>query len=151
MAPQRRRARSAADEEEEEDTKERRRPAVRRELDAGEAPADTSDTGGDTGPGPGQDGHRPDGPGERRVRTAGEAARAALGQILELTDKQPESITGVQRTRDGWSVCFEMLEDHRIPSSADILATYESTVDSDGELMSFRRVRRYSRGRGDGS
>jgi hypothetical protein len=44
-----------------------------------------------------------------------------------------------------------VVEDRRIPSSADILATYESTVDPDGELMSFRRVKRYSRGRGDGS
>jgi hypothetical protein len=70
---------------------------------------------------------------------------------LELTAKPPESITGVQRTEDGWSVCFEVLEDRRIPSSADILATYESVIDRDGELTSFRRIRRYGRGRGDGN
>jgi len=81
--------------------------------------------------------------------TARQAARAALRQILELTDKQAESITGVERREDGWTVSIEVVEDRRIPSSADILATYETKIDRDGELMSYRRVRRYSRGRGD--
>jgi gas vesicle protein GvpO len=81
--------------------------------------------------------------------TARQAARAALRQILELTDKQAESITGVERREDGWTVSIEVVEDRRIPSSADILATYETRIDGDGDLMSYRRVRRYSRGRGD--
>jgi hypothetical protein len=81
--------------------------------------------------------------------SARQAARVALRQILELTDKQAESITGVERREDGWTVSIEVVEDRRIPSSADILATYETKIDEDGELMSYRRVRRYSRGRGD--
>jgi len=36
-----------------------------------------------------------------------------------------------------------------VPSSTDVLAIYEIELDMDGELMSYRRVRRYSRGRGD--
>ncbi len=83
--------------------------------------------------------------------TARQAARVALRQILELTDKQAESITGIERREDGWTVNIEVVEDRRIPSSADILATYETRIDGDGELMSYRRVRRYSRGRGDSS
>jgi hypothetical protein len=81
--------------------------------------------------------------------TARQAARAALRQIIELTDKQAESITGVERKEEGWTVSIEVVEDRRIPSSADILATYETRIDEDGELISYRRVRRYSRGRGD--
>jgi hypothetical protein len=81
--------------------------------------------------------------------TARQAARAALRQIMELTAKKAESITGVERKEDGWTVTIEVVEDRRIPSSADILATYETRIDGDGELMSYRRVRRYSRGRGD--
>jgi Gas vesicle synthesis protein GvpO len=81
--------------------------------------------------------------------TARQAARAALRQIIELTDKQAESITGVERDEEGWTVSIEVVEDRRIPSSADILATYETRIDEDGELISYRRVRRYSRGRGD--
>ena len=81
--------------------------------------------------------------------TARQAARAALRQIVELTAKQAESITGVERSEDGWTVSIEVVEDRRIPSSADILATYQTRIDGDGQLMSYRRVRRYSRGRGD--
>jgi Gas vesicle synthesis protein GvpO len=81
--------------------------------------------------------------------TAGEAAKAALSQVAQLTAKQPEAITGVERTDDGWAIGIEVVEDRRIPSSADILATYEATIDDQGELLSYQRVRRYPRGRGD--
>ncbi len=84
-----------------------------------------------------------------KAMTAGEAAQAALREIAALTAKQPEGVTGVERTEDGWSVGIELVEDQRIPSSSDILATYETTIGADGELLSYRRVRRYARGRGD--
>lgn len=85
----------------------------------------------------------------RPAMTAGEAAKVALRQLATLTSKQPEGVTEIARTEDGWTVGVELVEDQRIPSSADILATYETTVDEDGELVSYRRVRRYPRGRGD--
>jgi Gas vesicle synthesis protein GvpO len=85
----------------------------------------------------------------RPAMTAGQAAKAALRQIAELTAKQPEGITEVESTEDGRTVGIELVEDQRIPSSADILATYETTIDADGELLSYRRVKRYARGRGD--
>ena len=85
----------------------------------------------------------------RPAMTAGEAAQAALREIAQLTAKQPAGVTQVERTEDGWTVGIELIEDQRIPSSADILATYETTIDADGELVSYRRVRRYARGRGD--
>lgn len=87
---------------------------------------------------------------ERRSRlSAAEAARDGLRQIVELTGKEPESVTGVRPAEDGWRVTVEVVEDRRIPPSTDILATYEAELDGDGELLSYRRVRRYSRGRGD--
>jgi hypothetical protein len=96
------------------------------------------------------------GRGTRRGRparglTASEAAKTAIRQIVELTAKRAEGITRVQRTEDGWLIGVEVVEDRRIPSSADILATYEADIDADGELMSYQRVRRYARGRGDSS
>ena len=87
--------------------------------------------------------------GPRSGLTAAKAGQAALRQIAELTGKQPEGVTGVDRGDDGWVVGIEVVEDRRIPSSTDILATYETELDMDGELMSYRRVRRYPRGRGD--
>ena len=83
--------------------------------------------------------------------TVTEAAKAALQQIMELTARPAESITGVERTEDGWKIGIEVVEDRRIPSSSDILATYRAEIDEDGELVSYHRVRRYPRGRGDSS
>jgi len=91
--------------------------------------------------------HSRRGPGGRL--TAATAGQAALGQITELTGKEPEGVTGVERGEDGWVVGVEVVEDRRVPSSTDILAIYEIELDMDGELMSYRRVRRYSRGHGD--
>jgi hypothetical protein len=81
--------------------------------------------------------------------SAAEAGREGLRQITELTGKDPESVTGVTRSEDGWRVTVEVVEDRRIPSSTDILSTYETVIADDGELLSYQRVRRYSRGRGD--
>ena len=81
--------------------------------------------------------------------TAAKAGQLAMRQIAELTGKQAEGITGVEPGEDGWIVGVEIVEDRRIPSSTDILATYETEIDSDGELVSYRRVKRYSRGHGD--
>ncbi len=90
-------------------------------------------------------------PPARRAMTVSEAAKSALEQIMELTAKAAESVTGVERTEDGWRIGIEVIEDRRIPSSADILATYQADIDDEGELVSYRRVRRYPRGRGDTS
>lgn len=87
-------------------------------------------------------------PGPRRL-TAASAAENGLRQIAELTGKQPEGITGVEPGEDGWVIGVEVVEDRRVPSAADILATYEAELDTGGELVSYRRVRRYPRGRGD--
>jgi len=111
-------------------------------LDAGEP----EDAGEDESP---ANGRRRPARRRRKAMTAGEAAKAALREIAALTAKQPEGVTGVERTEDGWVVGIELLEDQRIPSSSDILATYETMIDADGELLSYRRVRRYARGRGD--
>jgi hypothetical protein len=86
---------------------------------------------------------------EQLQLSAAEAGREGLRQVTELTGKDPEGVSGVQRSQNGWLVTVDVVEDRRIPSSTDILSTYETEIDDDGELLSYRRVRRYSRGRGD--
>lgn len=80
---------------------------------------------------------------------AAKAGQAGLRQVAELTGKEPEGVSGVEPLDDGWRVAVEVVEDRRIPSSTDLLATYEIEVGFDGDLLSYRRVRRYARGRGD--
>lgn len=72
-----------------------------------------------------------------------------MSQIADLTAKPTLGVTSVAVADDGWTVGIEVLEDRRIPSSSDILALYEADIDIDGTLLSYRRVQRYPRGRGD--
>jgi hypothetical protein len=104
----------------------------------------------------GQAGDGEDGDDLRRSRrghndglTAAQAGQVALRQIAELTGKEAGGVTGVEPAEDGWIVGVEVVEDRRIPSSTDVLATYETEIDMEGDLLSYRRVRRYPRGRGD--
>ncbi|RNF92620.1 gas vesicle protein GvpO, partial [Streptomyces botrytidirepellens] len=85
----------------------------------------------------------------RPAATARSAARSAARQLRELIGRDPEGITSVERHEDGWLVGVEVLETHRIPDSTDILAEYRVQVDDEGELVSYRRTRRYYRGRSE--
>jgi hypothetical protein len=81
--------------------------------------------------------------------SAEEIAEVALDHLANLTGKQVVGITAVAPTEDGWVVEVEVIEDHRIPSTSDILAVYEARLDSVGDLLSYRRTHRYGRSRSD--
>ena len=81
----------------------------------------------------------------RRVTAAQVAARAAQ-QLLELTGKESEGVTGLSRDEGEWTVEVEVLEVRRIPNTTDVLALYEVTTDERGDLLGYRRLRRYTRG-----
>jgi hypothetical protein len=84
--------------------------------------------------------------GRRPPRSAGRTARLAADYVAEMTGKEPEGITSLERTDDGrWVVGVEVVETRRIPDSTDILAVYEAELDPEGELLAYRRVKRYSR------
>ncbi len=91
---------------------------------------------------------RADPPPRRRIG-ARAAARAAVEQIAEMTGRAPEGVTFVRKQEDSWMVGVEVVETERIPDSSDVLAVYEAELDDEAELMSYQRVRRYPRGRGD--
>jgi hypothetical protein len=77
------------------------------------------------------------------------AARLGLRQIAELTGKEPAGVAAVERSDEGWTVGVEVVEDRRIPSSTDVLALYQADLAGNGELVGYRRIRRYKRGQGD--
>jgi gas vesicle protein GvpO len=78
---------------------------------------------------------------------AREAAQLAPLYITEMTGRQPARITAVEPDDDGGFVVeAEVVEDRRIPSSADMLALYELELDVDGSLLWYGRTRRYMRG-----
>ena len=74
-------------------------------------------------------------------------AIAAAAQLSELIGKMPEGIVSVEKSDDGWRVQLEVVESRRIPETTDILAVYEVDVGTEGDVISYRRLNRYVRGR----
>ena len=81
-----------------------------------------------------------------RKRSGMTLAREAGEQLGQLTGRDVEGVTALERTDEGWRVHVEVLELRRIPETTDVLATYEITLDEDGDIEGYRRLRRYVRG-----
>ncbi|MFC3574266.1 gas vesicle protein [Streptomyces yaanensis] len=85
---------------------------------------------------------------ERQPRPM-EVLRHARAQFTELTGLAPESVSSLERTEDGWALQIDAVELARVPDTMSLLATYEVELTDDGEVIGYRRVRRYERGRAD--
>ncbi|MCB5179206.1 gas vesicle protein GvpO [Streptomyces antimicrobicus] len=84
----------------------------------------------------------------RRREASGPAAalRAAAEQLSELLGRRPESVSSVKPTDDGWEAVVEVVELERVPDTTSVMGSYRVTLDDQGELISYERTRRYSRG-----
>ena len=77
---------------------------------------------------------------------ATELIEQAKGQVAQLTGLRPETVSSLSRDGDeNWVVKVEALELTRVPRTMDVLGTYEVTLSNDGDLVGFRRTRRYNR------
>ncbi|MGW7075073.1 gas vesicle protein GvpO [Streptomyces sp. NPDC054866] len=79
-----------------------------------------------------------------------EVLRTARTQLAELTGMAAESVSSFEQTEDGWTLEIEVLELTRVPDTMSLLASYQVECDPQGELLGYRRIRRYERGRADG-
>jgi hypothetical protein len=90
---------------------------------------------------------------EDKRRTPAEVARRAREQVEELFGKPVESISAIARDAindgGGWTVTLELLELPRIPDTTSVLGSYEAKLDTNGDLLEAKRVRRYSRNQTD--
>ncbi|MEU1086226.1 gas vesicle protein [Streptomyces sp. NPDC005892] len=77
------------------------------------------------------------------------AAQAACQSLESLIAHPLEGVSAVRRADDGWCVVVDVLEVPRIPDTTSLLASYEVRLDDEGELVEYRRVRRYRRGSAD--
>ncbi|MGN6662957.1 MAG: gas vesicle protein [Solirubrobacterales bacterium] len=83
--------------------------------------------------------------GSRGKPSPREIAEGAVEQVQDLIGRPVESVTGLERDGDEWTVTLEVLELERVPTTTDVLGKYEVTLDKDGELTGAQRVRRYPR------
>ncbi len=86
--------------------------------------------------------------GSRRV-SALAALQNAKQQLTELIGHPTESVSASKKTDDGWDVTIEVVELERIPSSTDVLASYQAMLDGKGNVTDYKRTRRYYRNRAD--
>jgi hypothetical protein len=87
--------------------------------------------------------------GERRPAkpSGAQLVAEARRQLAEITGMEAGAVTSLERSDDdGWKLTVELVELSRIPRAADVLGVYDVTLDTDGQLVRYRRVRRYSRG-----
>ena len=72
--------------------------------------------------------------------------RLAREQAHELTGRTVEGVLGMRRDDDGgFEVLVEVVELRRVPATTDVLGSYLLTLDESGELVEYRRTRRYHR------
>ncbi|MFI0789268.1 gas vesicle protein [Streptomyces lydicus] len=84
----------------------------------------------------------------RRV-SAPRAMRRAAEQLQELLGRAPESVSAVKPTENGWQADVEVMELERVPGTTSVMASYQVTLDEQGELLAYERTRRYTRGQID--
>jgi len=71
----------------------------------------------------------------------GEVIEKTRSELSKLTALELGSTLGAAKDEDGWKVTVDLIEKHSIPDGMDILATYESKLDPDGNMLEFNRVR----------
>jgi hypothetical protein len=71
--------------------------------------------------------------------------RLAGAQLMQLTGRDIDGTSGIERTDEGWRVLFEVVEVTRVPRAMDVLGLYEVIVDADGDLVRYERIRRFVR------
>ncbi|MCX4850059.1 gas vesicle protein [Streptomyces sp. NBC_00893] len=120
---------------EEDETERVRRPSTRKTT----GKSNTGRTGNSTS-------------GTKRARrrvSAPQAMRYAAEQLQELLGRVPESVSALKPTEDGWQADVEVLELERVPGTTSVMASYRVMLGKDGELVSYERTRRYTRGQID--
>lgn len=86
---------------------------------------------------------------ERGRIGAPEAMRRAAAQLAGLLGREPDSVSAIKRTDDGWTACVEVVEIERVPDTSSVMASYRVDMDDRGELTGYERTQRYARGRVD--
>jgi hypothetical protein len=78
------------------------------------------------------------------MKPAEVASNVKVG-LASLTGLVVDTVSGVEKAGDDWKVVVEMVELSRIPNSSDVLASYAVVADGEGDILSYRRTRRYLR------
>jgi hypothetical protein len=77
---------------------------------------------------------------------ANQVVEKARKEFIGLGKKPADGITGLSKTKEGWSILLEALERKAIPDTMDVLGLYELHMDDEGHLLSLDRKKLRKRG-----
>jgi hypothetical protein len=69
----------------------------------------------------------------------------AKEELEALTGLKAETVSSIQRQGEHWDVTVDMIELHVTPNSRDVLAIYDVQIDTEGNILGYRRMGRYVR------
>ena len=75
-----------------------------------------------------------------------EIRNKAFPKAKEVLNKQPESVSLLEKTEKGWKMEVEVLERKAVPDSFDLLSVFELNLDTAGNILSFKQIRKIRRG-----
>ncbi len=67
--------------------------------------------------------------------------KKARSELNELTGLEISSTLSAEKDAEEWRVTMEVVEKRSIPDGMDILAIYDTRMDTEGNVIEFRRVR----------
>ena len=77
---------------------------------------------------------------------ANQVVERARKEFIGLGKKPADGITGLSKTKEGWTILLEALERKAIPDTMDVLGLYELRMDDEGHLLSLDRKKLRKRG-----
>lgn len=75
-----------------------------------------------------------------------EVQKKALPQIKEMLKREPESMSNIEKTNEGWVVQCEVLEKKSVPETFDLLKVFEFKLDNNAKVAGFKQLRKIRRG-----
>ena len=77
---------------------------------------------------------------------ANQVVEKARKEFIGLGKKPADGVTGLSKTKEGWTILLEALERKAIPETMDVLGLYELRLDDEGNLLSLDRKKLRKRG-----
>lgn len=75
-----------------------------------------------------------------------ELQKKVIPAIKGLLNKEPESISSIEKTKEGWILQCELLEKKSVPEIFDLLKIFEFMLDNNGNILSFKQIKKIRRG-----
>ncbi len=80
-----------------------------------------------------------------KALSGAQIAMQAKEQLATLTGLPVDTISALSKDDQSWLVCVEIVELKCVPNCKDMLGCYQVRLDDDGTIISYKRVKRYTR------